>query len=141
MPRRFKVGDIVEGKHAALRNQRGRITEVIAIAGGNNFKVRWLNGGEGTYTSRAIQFHFPAQPGGVVIGNNILPRNAVAEEIRGNPRQNAPQRGLIANNGDDDDSSPESNYGSRSGEIWRSTENFRKLIFETNKVLFDLILP
>ena len=38
-------------------------------------------------------------------------------EIRGNPQQNAPQRGLIANDGDDDDSSPESIYGCRSGEI------------------------
>ena len=117
MPQRFKLGDIVVGNHDALRYQHRRITEVIAIGGGNTLKVRWLNEGEGTYTSRAIQFHVPAQRGGVDIGNNILPRNAVAEEIRGNPRQNAPQRGLIANDGDYNDSSPESNYGSRSGEI------------------------
>ena len=79
MPRQFKVGDIVEGKHAALRNQRERITEVIAIAGGNNFKVRWLNGGEGTYTSRANQFHVPAQPGGVVIVIGMLSPRKFAE--------------------------------------------------------------
>ena len=83
MPQRFKLGDIVVGNHDALRYQHRRITEVIAIGGGNTLKVRWLNEGEGTYTSRAIQFHVPAQRGGVDIGNNILPRNAVAEEIRG----------------------------------------------------------
>lgn len=113
MPRRFKVGDLVEGKHAALRNKRGRIIEVVAIVGGNNFKVRWMIGGEGTYSSRAIQFLVPAQPAGVVFGNNILPRNALAEEIGGNPRQNAPQRALIAYNDEYDDSSVEYNYGSR----------------------------
>jgi hypothetical protein len=110
MPRRFKVGDRVEGKHAAIRNFAGRIIEVIPMAVANLLKVRWDTGLVETYSSRALQFPALALPLGVI---NNLPRNALAMPNPANPRQGVHGPNLIVNNVDRGESSEESNYGSR----------------------------
>jgi hypothetical protein len=110
MPCRFKVGDRVEGKHAAIRNSSGRILEIIPMAAANRLKVRWNHGLVESYSSRALQFPVVALPLGFM---NNLPQNALAVAIPGNHLRGAQRQYQIANNGEKGDSSEESNYGSR----------------------------
>ena len=110
MPRRFKVGDRVEGKHAAIRNFSGSIVEIMPMAVANRLKVRWDHGLVESYGSKALQFPAIALPLDLIIN---LPRNALAVAIPGNHLQGAPRQNFIADNENDGDSSEESNYGSR----------------------------
>jgi hypothetical protein len=126
MPRRFKVGDRIEGKIAEVRNFSGLIIEIVLLRGANRIVVRWDNGLQGNYSARALQF--PADPafGGAP---QILPPNALAGVNAGVAERHPNRRNLIAHNGEYDDSSPESNYGSRLERIWRFWRNLRNSTF------------
>lgn len=78
MPRRFKIGDRVEGKLAAIRHFSGRILEIIPIAVANRLKVRWDHGLVESYSSKALLFPAMALPLDLM---NNLPRNALAVTI------------------------------------------------------------
>lgn len=110
MPRRFKVGDRVEGKHAAIRNFSGRIVEIIPMMVANQLRVQWDNGLLAIYSCKALQFPVVALPLGQL---NNFPPNAPAVQIPGNHLQGAYGQNQIADNGNHGDSSEESNYGSR----------------------------
>ena len=85
MPRRFKVGDRVEGKHAAIRNFAGSILEVVQLAGANQLRVLWDNGLQGSYYSRALAFLVLPVP---LAANNFLAQGAFAVVIALNPQGN-----------------------------------------------------
>ena len=126
MPRRFKVGDRVEGKIAEIRNFAGVITEIIILRHANQIKVRWDNGLEGNYSGRALQFP-PDQA--ILRAPEIPPPNALAGIDVAMAAGQPVRRNLIAYNQEYDDSTAESNYGSRLERLRRFWRFSRNLIF------------